>query len=339
METNTTLNKVETTPHWNKVAKRQITRLATSFEEVQALLQVPVEVQEKVLSYLKEIERLLTPYQQKLPSKRKQFKAIKVNEVHVSILKFLVGVKFASTSQIGKYVPCEKAVDRLRELEEGGLVKSYRYQVDKGQASEKCWWLVYRGAKLLKKEYQFKARYDARLSSYPPSEERVKLRGMELELSCQVKAAGWELLVPQIFNKENPKPEGQLTPQARQLSIALDLLERREIQEARKRGENINARIVAYKGKKHLEDVPVHSNHYVAYHPQSEDAIVLILCPLDATGRFWEMRLKEYGLLSFRLPVCGIFYEAGQATAWIQPLNESGIRAVTINRLKELFLP
>lgn len=268
--------------------------------------------------------------------------SLELSEVQLEILQFLAEYKFATTGQLERYAGITRAAEKLRKLEEANLVRSYRYQPYNGRHSEKCWWLWYGGAKLLNTRYGLKVRYDPRLATTnAPSADRIHFRTMELELPCQVAQAsgGWELILPQEFNRANPKDEAQPTPQTAQLARLLNLKQQRKIGEARYQGLELEvARLeLAYKERDHLNCLPFHVNHHLAYLPDTEYAMLLILVPLDASSQFWHKRVAEYEELVARLDVYGVFFEANQARACKEVINTAGINALTINRVQELL--
>ncbi len=267
---------------------------------------------------------------------------IEVNSAELMILEWLREKKFATTGQVKSQLVIERATDRLRELEKEGLLSSYRYQAHKGRQSEKCYWLSYAGAKYLT-ERGLATRYESRYVSRPPSEYAIHFRTLELEVPFEARRLGWRVIEPKYYNSVHPRPRSEASQQARFLREILDRQQQREIERARRSGQGSQAALTLtklvrdYEAHKHLQMVESQLNHHVCYLPQVDRAIIFILCPEDITGQFWETRLKEYGELARRIKTFGVFYTREQATAWLEPINESAIGVVSLEKLHQVL--
>lgn len=282
---------------------------------------------------------------------RREFIERGLKQEHMDALEFLDFYKYATTGQIRKYLGIERATHVLAELEKVKMVMSYRYQPERGRASEKCWWLWYAGAKFLSATNEEVVRYDPRLAKQPPSLDGLKFRGMEMELYRQLWLAShalkeqslppdvsweWDIIPREEFNSTNPKPQ-DATDQGRMLSWLVQQIEWRLIQAAHSRGEDISRQQLEFEEQDYLNLVPFHANHHLIFIPDTLIAVVLILCPLDATSKFWAARVEEYADLTARIPVYGVFYDQHHASAWLDKLEGTGIGTVIPEKIAELL--
>lgn len=350
VEAEETAEKVKVQPSLRRLGRRleKLGSLLLDKANQNALESMPIETRQEIEDRLAQLEQTLAEYQDEALlvnqkstiSQRQAAREFKPGPVHLSILQFLNTYKFATTSHIERYLGISKAANRLRELEEINFVRSYRYEAEKGRASEKCWWLWYGGARLLSSILEAKVNYDHRLAQHPPSVDRIYFRTMEHEIRCQLEQAkgGWQLIEPQEFNRANPRaPEDTPTPQSYQLFLALDLAERQAIEAERQQGYDVSLRLKDYEDEVHLECLPFQVNHHVAFIPDTTLAALLILCPTDITPQFWRIRLEEYGDMVGHVKIYGVFYSRPQATSWLETLNKAGIMAVTIDMVSTLL--
>lgn len=340
--------------------KRRLERLAQLAGQINNETELKRETQLWLTKNLDELEHSLKEVQKPAESSnnlvsaaraKREFIEKGLKKEHLIILNFLDAYKYATTGQIRKYREIERAIHFLAQLEKVKMVVSYRYQPERGRTSEKCWWLGYAGAKWLSAKEGQTVRYDPRLAKQPPSPNALKLVGMEMELFYQLEIAQvalqtqpddykgqweWDFILPEDFNSTNPKPE-DATDQGRLLISLVEQIELQLIEEARKRGEAVVRQELEFKERDYLNLVSFHANHHLFYIPETPIAVVLILCPLDATAKFWAARIEEYSALSARVPVYGVFYDQHHVSACLDQLEDSGIGTIIPEKIAELL--
>ncbi len=318
--------------------KRRLERLAQLAGQINNETELKRETQIWLTRNLDELEHSLKEVQRSAESSnnvvsparaKRDFMEKGLKKEHIDILNFLDAYKYATTGQIRKYSEIERAVNFLAQLEKVKMVVSYRYQPERGRTSEKCWWLGYAGAKWLSAKEGQIVRYDLRLAKQPSSPNALKLVGMEMEMFYQLEIASvalqpqledyegrwdWEIILPEEFNSTNLKPDGP-TDQGQLLISLVEQMELQLIEEARKLGEAVSRQELEFKERDYLNLVPFHANHHLLYIPEIPIAVVLILCPLDATATFWATRIEEYSALTARVPVYGVFYDQHHVSA------------------------
>jgi len=102
-------------------------------------------------------------------------------------------------------------------------------------------------------------------------------------------------------------------------------------------GEIVNAWLEAFKKNKHLNCVPFQINHHVCYIPNTEAAMMFILCPLLVNGQYWQARIVEYQELAKKVKVWVVFYTREHVEVWAEPINEADIGIATMASLPQLF--
>ena len=356
------------TPSSLKKVSRRLVRLAKGLEEAQWLARLNETEARTLVEQLESVERLVKrakgrqrekdqsdPALQRRQQRAKAKREFEVGNEHGFVLRWLRDQKFATTSQVKTYVVLERATDRLRELEGAGLLDSYRYEPNKGYQSEKCYWLSYRGAKYLTDKENLPTRYESRYATHPPSDTAIHFRTMELQLPFLARQAGWKVIEPKFYNSSRPRPQGEPTEQGRLLLEVLSRWVQREkdlepsqiagrynSQPQTSPSASTSASVTKSRAGSlgmavHLNKIPTGVNHHLCYLPQADEVIIFILCPENITSQFWERRIKEYGQLAHHVPIYGVFYTPQQAQAWSDPINESGIKVVSLVSLPTLL--
>ena len=347
-----------------KKVSRRLVRLAKDLAEAEWLARLNETEARTLVEQLESIEGLVRrakgrqrekdqsdPALQRRQKRAKAKRELEVGSEHGFVLRWLRDQKFATTSQVKTYVVLARATDRLRELEGAGLLDSYRYEPNKGYQSEKCYWLSYRGAKYLTDKENLPTRYESRYATHPPSDTAIHFRTMELQLPFVARQAGWKVIEPKFYNSSRPRPQGEPTEQGRLLLEVLSRWVQREkdLEPSQTAGRynsqpqtSLSASVTKSRAGSlgvavHLNKIPTGVNHHLCYLPQADEVIIFILCAENITIQFWERRIKEYGQLAHHVPIYGVFYTPQQAQAWSDPINESGIKVVSLVSLPTLI--
>lgn len=267
---------------------------------------------------------MITPSQLKL-----------ITEPRLEILRWLVEYRYGTSRQIwGELQPHKDyhhTLGDLAKLRELGLVKSFRYQPERGGGSQLCWLLLRDGAEVAGANY---GNHYLR----EPSRKQIEFRELELLLTRTVSRTGYTLIKPQIYSRERPAPPK--TPQYYSLVEGVRALQyQRKLQKTRYSANN-RAGSNDYDDEVYQIVPPYRANDYVAsYGSPLVTMVVLILAPFDAGEKFWKSRLEEYRrLLKEKVPVVAVFASEPQARSWQELLKQGGFKLTIIERVEKLLL-
>jgi hypothetical protein len=246
----------------------------------------------------------------------------------LTILKLLAEYRFLTTNQLWQLVG-HKRVQRTREdldwLKKQELILGFRYEPERGTASELCWLLLLNGARQLKAQTGLELNYGNHFRRQP-DRERIYFREVELAFEKQVRTANWKLIRPITYSRYKPLPVK--TEQYHILVHILTLEEQKRVAI----GTIINP------NGRHTLCVPLRTNDYVAYTEDKTRAVIFILQPPRATQKFWETRITDYKLLAKELKVIGVFEKEPEAIAHKTLLEKEKFLITTVDRVgKGLF--
>lgn len=269
---------------------------------------------------------------------------------HTAVLRLLAEMKQLSTTQIWEHLHSNKSKRYTRlllyRLRRRGYVSSRPLYPERGATSEHYWLLSNCGAQAIGVRYEL--RYRRR-----PIRESIEHRGVLLELSRQVQAAGWSLISPVpagAFQTFSDTPQRRLLVEAvlRSEQLALDALLKQGYPSARLK-ERIDRHEAGHVGAV----VPRAVNDYVAFIPgQPEQTVLLIPHPPLAGRGFWirkpgqraenrvrysrsEARTQKYARLAQMVPVIAVFGQEEVGRQYAQLLQTAGFEWVTAHKIGE----
>jgi hypothetical protein len=276
----------------------------------------------------------------------------RLTESRLAILKLLGEYRCLSSRQIWQELQPQKhythTLGELAALRKLGMVQSRPTQPERGKVSEFGWFLLKRGAEAagLNNYGSFYRRF--------PTREVLAQRGLELELARQVRDCnGWKLIKPIFYNSCRPLPA--VTPQGNIISTALKKAEYEAIKQVTLADPNrpgLSQKMLDFKAGLYEQRVPWQANHYVAYRApggvESHEitlAVILILCPPQATRKYWQFRLNLYakvarvedGGIEGRLDVLAVFKNFEQAGLYRSGLQAAGFAVITVNEVSQIL--
>lgn len=263
----------------------------------------------------------------------------------LEILKLLAGYKCLTTRQVWHCLGARKSLRRVKSdlarLEQSGAVLSFEVEPERGTASPRAWLLLKPGADLINLE-----RYGTHYRRRRPR-EWLHYLDLQLALEQSVKNAectSWSLIPPQTYNHSQPLPDR--TPQFYRLAQAVTGLHYQQTGRWPADLEN----------GPHTLSIPLKANDYVAScccpgeltvhrdkdeavikHAASGLAVVLILSPVRATGRFWESRCQKYQNLVRQLYVFGVFENSTHAGPHKELIKSAGLKVTLLSRVSTLL--
>lgn len=266
-----------------------------------------------------------------------------------SVLHLLAEMKHLTTSQVRRHLHGDKpdwyTGQLLNSLQRLGYIRGMRLYPELGTASEYYWTIRRAGAAAIGSPYD--GRYLRR-----PARRTIEYRGLLLEMSRQVAAAGWSLIKP-VPNCSREPLQGD-APQRRLLVEAVLYIESMTIQNLVAQGypiARLQDRIERLKMEQIGAVVPRAVNDYVAYVPgRLGYTAVLIPHPPWAGRAFWtrrpgqrqnskgrqdrpRARVDRYVRLSRVLPVLGLFASREAAEQYDSILSTAGLKWTLIEDL------
>ena len=157
---------------------------------------------------------------------KQQNSKCEITPTRQAILEYLADHRFATTGQLYTELQMPLGLSRkhtdsdLRSMGRAGLVKSFVCDPTRGGGSEYGWLITRKGVEKVGREFGTKHRRK-------PSQERLKLRDMELELLRTISFAGvedasWSVIEPLVYSPSHPLPA--TTPQYSKLVEAVDFI-------------------------------------------------------------------------------------------------------------------
>lgn len=272
----------------------------------------------------------------------------------VTLLQLLAKTKHLTTKQIRQHLHADKPEwytwKMLYLLRRTGYIFGARLNPERGAASECYWGISRHGARIIGVEYG--ANYRRR-----PARQTIEHRGLLLEMSRQVAAAGWSLISPASQGSGQGQPEE--TPQRRQLVEATLKKEGLAIEKLLLQGYPANRlaeRIDRWNAKQVGALVPRKVGEHVAYVPgQPERTVLLIPHPTMAGRAFWTRspgvraesggrrsktgsRLNRYARLAQVLPVLAVFGSEETGRQYAGLLKASGFDWTLVQDIGEKLL-
>lgn len=266
-----------------------------------------------------------------------------------AVLALLARWKALTTEQIARHLwdqwPLTGYLQTvLTDLSAGGFVREGDLTPEQGERSPHYWQLTVAGARQV--GCHFDKQYRQR-----PTRTTITHRGVLLELTRQVAAAGWHLIAPHIARPTDPLREDSAQVQ-RLTTTVLDSL----------RGD-LAARAAAGESAQMLTEdraqvqagqigaiLPRFVNDWVAYLPDDPTRTVLLIPHPPAAGLgFWankpdlarrpddpprrESRLERYGRVAAMLPVIAVFPDAATAAPYTAILTVGGFQWATVDEI------
>lgn len=280
----------------------------------------------------------------------------KHTEMREEILRQLVEYRSLTTNQIFSLLQMKGYSQTLRHLQAdlatmklAGMIESFPILPKAGSTSQYGWMLLRQGAKWAGLELEYGNHYRRK-----PSPNRIEYTGLKIVLEQTLSnLAGWELERPQTYGRTQPLPDR--TPQHWRLAECLTWQE-----------FFASGRWPAGGSRgAHTLGTPLQANDYVAYtrprpvpvpaatspghspkaqvreavegEKYSEQAVVFILCPPNASDKFWQARILEYQQIAAKLLVVGVFEDEEKALSYKKLLLKGGLRVTTLNRVRTVL--
>lgn len=276
----------------------------------------------------------------------------RLTEPRLAILRLLGEYRCLTSRQIWRELQPHKhythTLGELAALRKLGMVQSRPTQPERGRVSEFGWYLLKRGADA--------AGIRSYGSSYRrfPRREVLAQRGLELELVRQVRGTlgEWDLIKPQFYNSCRLLPA--VTPQG---EIIGNFIKEAELTAIKKvtlldpDRPGLSQKRLDFKAGLFEERVPFQANDYVAYRTDGRGgesteiilAVILILCPYQATGKYWQSRLNLYSKVARvedsgiegRMDVLAVFKNSEQAGLYRSRLEAAGLVVIKVNEVRQ----
>ena len=238
-----------------------------------------------------------------MEAQSQQPQIIKTRECEITqnrqtILEYLADHRFATTAQLYQELQMPLGISRkhterdMRRMGQAGLVKSRVGDVTKGNNAEYVWLITPKGIETIGRNYT--NNYNRK-----PSQERLKLRDMELELVRTIGFAGvdgasWSVIEPVAYSSARPMPA--TTPQYFKLVEAVDFITAGQIWadllQGRVKPEGQS--VTHFRQAQQRLSVPKQVNDYVAYLNLSHLEVPLVE-PTQGSG---NQRISNNKLLS-----------------------------------------
>jgi hypothetical protein len=277
----------------------------------------------------------------------------KATQREARVLSLLSEMKQLTTGQIREHVHAEKpgsyTWQLLNLLQRRGYIEGTRLYPERGAASECYWTLRRRGADAIGATYH-------RGYLRRPSRGTIEHRGLLLQMSRQVEAAGWSLLKPVPQGKR--PPGGDEADGQRRLVEAVLHQEESAIRSLIDRGYSAGKvldRMERVKAGQVGAVVPRTVSDYVAYLPHDIERTVLLIPHPPWAGRtFWtrrtgrrddrgragrvdspQARIELYSRLARVIPVVAVFGRREAASRFCGPLEAAGLRWFLVDEVRD----
>lgn len=271
----------------------------------------------------------------------------RLTQSRLTILQLLGEYQCLSSRQIWRELQPEKhythTLGELAALRKLEMVQSRPIHPESGNVSQFGWYLLKHGAGAVGINVY------GRLSVRSFTREILEQRGLELELARQVRADfGWNLIKPIHYHSSRPLPLE--TPQGKVIGKFIkkgefSAIRRLELTDPHRPG--LPQKILDYKSGLFEQRIPLQANDYVAYQTCGEEsteinaAVILILCPSQATKKYWQSRIDLYSKVArvadpgteAKIEVIAVFKNTYQADMFRSKIQAAGFTITTVNQV------